>query len=203
MRRMVFITAMLLAASLFLISCADQGAGNTANKPANTVNNAAATAPVNTAAIETELKKMTSDMAATLVKGDTAAIDKLYNDNYVFIGPDGAVATKAQRIESMKSGDTKLESLTFDEVSVRVNPEGTGAIVVSKATAKGKNMGKPVDGQNRVTHVWSKTKDGWRLVHGQVSPIAGAAAAPASNTASSNTSTTSPPAANAANANRY
>jgi ketosteroid isomerase-like protein len=175
---MLFMTAMLLAASLFLIACGDQGAGNTANKPANAVNSAA-TAPVNTAAIETDLKKMTSDMAASIVKGDTVALDKLYNDNYVFIGPDGAVATKAQRIESMKSGDSKLESLTFEDVSVRVNPEGTGAIVVSKATVKGKNMGKPIEGQNRVSHVWSKTKDGWRLVHGQVSPLTAAAPAKA------------------------
>ncbi|HKX82690.1 MAG TPA: nuclear transport factor 2 family protein [Pyrinomonadaceae bacterium] len=165
--------ALLAAGCLMLSACGEPAANNAANKPANAANNAA-TAPVNTAAIETDLKKMTSDMAATLVKGDTAAIEKLYNDNYMFVGPDGAVATKAQRLESMKSGDTKLESLTFDEVSVRVNPEGTGAIVVSKATVKGKNMGKPVEGVNRVSHVWRKTPDGWRLVHGQVSPLTAA-----------------------------
>jgi hypothetical protein len=63
----------------------------------------------------------------------------------------------------MKEGATKYESLTYDDVNVRVNAEGNGAVVIAKATVKGMNMGKPIDGVNRVTQVWSKTKDGWKM----------------------------------------
>ena len=174
--------AMLIAASLLLVSCGDSGvgnAGNAGNKPANAANNANAAPAANAAAIETEIKKLATDMSAAQVKGDTGAMDKLWADNYMFAGPDGSVATKAQRIDSMKSGESKIETLSYDEMSVRSNPEGTGAILIGRATVKGTNMGKPVDGQFRMTQVWSKTKDGWRLVSGQVTPITAPATKPA------------------------
>lgn len=186
MRITLFLTAMLVAASL--LGACNQGAANSAaNTTANAANkvaNAAASPAADAAAIETEIKKTISDMAATLQKNDADAIQKLYSDNYTFVGPDGALATGAQRIASMKSGDTKYDSIVYDEVTVRSNPEGNGAVSISRATVKGKNLGKSIDGQFRVTHVWSKTKDGWRLVSAQTTPItASSAAAPPSNSA--------------------
>ncbi|HEV8590887.1 MAG TPA: hypothetical protein VGQ55_02210, partial [Pyrinomonadaceae bacterium] len=94
--RVFLVNVLLVAAStILLISCGGQaGNGNAANKPANAANNATATAPAaNAAAIEADLKKMTSDMAASLVKNDVAAMEKVYGENYMFVGPDGAVAT--------------------------------------------------------------------------------------------------------------
>lgn len=194
-----YFAPMLLATACFLLSaCGEPAANNAANKPANAANNAA-TAPVNTTAIEADLKKMTNDMAASTVKSDVAALEKIWADNYMFISPDGTLSTRAQRIESMKSGDTKLDSLSYDEVTVRVNPEGTGAIVVARATAKGKNLGQPVDGQSRVTHVWSKTKDGWRMVSGQVTRITSPAPAKADDTKAAETNK----AATTNSANKY
>ena len=175
MKRIFFTTMTLIIASFFM---ACDPAANTGNKPANApANNANAAAPVaNAAAIETEIKKLANDGTAAITKNDTAALDKLWADNYMFVGQDGVVSTKAQRIESMKSGSSKIETLTYDEMSVRSNAEGTGAILVGRATVKGTNMGKPVDGQMRFTQVWSKTKDGWRSVSGQVTAITAPAA---------------------------
>ncbi len=182
----------LVAAAAFLAAC-EPGAGNTtANKPANTANaaNNAATAPAaDAAAIETEIKKLANDGVASILKGDTTAVEKLWNDNYVFIAQDGTVTTKAQRIDAMKSGQSKLESLAYDEMSVRSNPEGTGAILIGRATVKGTNMGKPVDGQMRFTQVWSKTKDGWRQVSGQVTAISAASPAKSDEKTAANSNT--------------
>ncbi|MGB7202622.1 MAG: nuclear transport factor 2 family protein [Pyrinomonadaceae bacterium] len=175
MKKLILMIMTLITASFLLISCGGPAANNSANagnKAANT-----ATAPAaDAAAIETEIKKLANEGVAAVTKGDTTALDKLWGDNYVFVGQDGAVSTKAQRIESMKSGQSKIESLAYDEMSVRSNPDGTGAVLIGRATVKGTNMGKSVDGQMRFTQVWSKTKDGWRLVSGQVTPIAAAAA---------------------------
>ena len=195
MRKILFLMVMLAVASLS--SACDQGAANNAaNKPANAANNTANTAAkpaADSAAIETDIKKAINDMAASLQKNDADAIQKLYTDNYMFVGPEGQLATGAQRIASMKSGDTKYDSITYDEVTVRSNAEGNGAVSISRATVKGKNLGKPVDGQYRVTHVWSKTKDGWRLASGQTTPIAaGAAAAPPSNKVTNSNSASEP-----------
>lgn len=183
MRRNILTMALLIAASFLLSACGDMAANNTANRPANAAaNNSNASAPANMAAAEAEIKKMANDGIAATIKGDTAAMEKIWSDNYTFIGQDGAVATRAQRLESMKSGSTKIESLSYDEINVRSNPEGTGALLIARATVKGTSMGKPVDGHVRVSQVWGKTKDGWRQVSTHVTNITGAAAtAPAAN----------------------
>ena len=196
MSRIIPAFALSLAA-LLLMSCGEPAANNATNKPTNAANNAVANTATDPAALQAELKKLTTDSAASLSKNDVDAMEKVYGENYMFIGPDGAVATRAERIQAMKKGDTKYESVTYDDISVRTNPEGTGAIVISTATVKGKNMGKPIDGKFRVTHVWSKTKDGWRMVNGQTTAITAAAAKPdekaPANTAAANTNAAKPP----------
>jgi ketosteroid isomerase-like protein len=175
MRKIFLVSSMLIVASLLLVSCGDPGAGNAGNRTANagnTANNAAATAPVNNAAIETDLKKLVNDTAAALAKNDVATLEKTYADNYMLVNLDGSVQTKAERLASFKSGETKFDSFAYDEVNVRINPEGTGAVVIARATAKGMNKGKPVaEGPIRVTQVWSKTKDGWRQASGHATAI--------------------------------
>lgn len=199
MRKIVLVMATLITAS-FLTSCDSAANSNSANKPANAANNAAPAA--NSAAIETDIKKLVNDTAAALAKNDVDALDRLYADNYMLVNLDGSVQNKADRLGSIKSGETKFDSFTYDEVNVRTNLEGTGAVVIMRATATGMNKGKKVDGVVRVTQVWSKTKDGWRQVSGHATQIAAAASPSAANTAASNSSSTSTPAANTANANK-
>lgn len=195
MRRTILLTAAIWALLLLLSSCGGPAATNATNKPANAANNATATAPAaNAAAIETEIKKAVDEMSAALSKNDAAAMEKMLTDTYRFVGPDGAVATGPERIASMKSGNTKFESITFDEVSVRSNPEGNGAVSIARVTVKGTNLGSPVNGQNRVTYVWSKAKDGWRLASAHVSEIKAAA-----KPANANSATNAAPANVAAN----
>jgi len=152
------------------------GCGQQAGAPANAVASNAANAskpaaPVDTAAVEADIKKAVAEYAAGMAKNDMAAFDKGTTDNFMFVGNDGTVSTKAERMESMKTGATKYESLTYDDVTVRVRPTGDGAIVIGKATVKGMNMGKPIDGANRVTQVWMKTNDGWKMVTLQATAI--------------------------------
>jgi ketosteroid isomerase-like protein len=170
MKKMIFAFLSLILAA-FLASCGEQ-----AGKPANALASNAANAnkpaaPVDTAAIESDVRKMVSEYAAGLAKNDTAAFDKATADNFMFVGNDGVVSTKAQRLESMKTGATKYESLTYDDLTVRVRPTGDGAIVIGKATVKGMNMGKPIDGAMRVTQVWMKANDGWKMVTLQATAI--------------------------------
>lgn len=187
---------MLITVSFALTACEPAANTNVANKPANAANNGnSATAPVSTAAIETEIKKMVNDVGAALAKNDVDALDKIYGDTYMLVNVDGSVQTKAERLASFRSGDTKFESFVYDEISVRSNPEGTGAIAISRSTAKGINKGQRIDRQVRVTQVWSKTKDGWKQVSGQATLITGA---PATTTVT-NTAPANKPANTAAN----
>jgi len=172
MKRIILSITTLIVATFMFTSC---GAPAANNAPANNSNKPAAntaTAPAaDAAAIEADLKKLVTEYAASTSKNDIAAYEKATTDNFMFVGNDGAVYTKAQRVDSMKSGATKYDSLTYDDLNVRVNAEGNGAVVIGKATVKGTNMGKPIDETVRVTQIWSKTKDGWKMASLQATNI--------------------------------
>ena len=192
--------AMLIAAS-FLGACSPAANNGNANKSVNAANNSATAPAANSAATETEIKKLVADTAAALAKNDVAALDKIYSDNYMLVNLDGSVQNKSERLASIRSGETKFDSFTYDEVNVRSNPEGTGAVVISRATATGTNKGRKIEGTIRVTQVWSKSPNGWRQVSGHATQIAATSTTPA-NTSASNTASTSPSAANTANVNK-
>lgn len=175
MKKIFFASLTLILTSLFM-ACGDQGAGNAGNKPANAPANNTAVAPAaNSDAIATDIKKLMTDAAAALAKNDAATMDRIYADNYMLVNIDGSVQTKAERIAALKSGDAKYESFAYDDITVRSNPEGTGAISIARATIKGTMKGKPVDGTFRVTQVYSKMKDGWKQVSAQATKIEGGA----------------------------
>ena len=176
--RKLLCLGMLVTAS-FLIACEPAANTNSANKPANAVNNSAQAPAANSAAVETELKKLVSETAAALAKNDVATLEKLYSDNYMLVNLDGSVQNKTERLGSMRSGDTKFDSFSYDEVSVRSNPEGTGAVVIARAPAAGINKGKKTEGTIRVTQVWAKTATGWRQVSGHATQISASSASPA------------------------
>ena len=175
MKRIV-LALLTLAASAFFTACGDQGLVNKpTNAAANNTNNASPA--VNPAAVETDIKKLMTDAAAALSKNDADAMDKIYADNYMLVNIDGSLQTKAERLASLRSGETKYDSFAYDDINVRSNPEGTGAISIARLTMKGTMRGKPVDGTFRVTQVYSKTKDGWKQVSAQATKIEGGPAA--------------------------
>ena len=198
MRKMFLVLATMVVASFIFTACEPAANTTTANKPVNAGNNA--TTGASSVAVEAEIKKLVTDTAAALAKNDADALDKMYAENYMLVNLDGSVQSKADRIASFRSGDTKFESFAYDEVNVRTNPEGTGAVVISRATAKGTNKGQAIGGTVRVTQVWSKTKDGWKQVSGHATQITGAA----TNTTAANTTNANRPAMGntAANTNR-
>ena len=199
----VYLDSAVMALAAFFVACGDQGGAN--NKAANAGNssnaaNAAntATAPANTAAMQAELQKLMDATQAALSKNDADALDKIYAENYMTVNQDGTVANRADRLAAIKSGDVKYESAVFSEQNFRFNPEGTGAIGITKLTIKGTFKGKPMDGVYRVTGIYSKTKDGWKLAGSQTTRIEGAADAPKA----ANSNTAVPGKANAPEANK-
>lgn len=164
---------MLTAASFLLTSCGDTTGGNTtnANKPANSTNSA--NSPTNTATssanTDADVKKLIGDLSAALSKNDTAALDKIYADDYTLVSQTGDVATKAQRLDAMKSGDLKFENVVFSDLKVR--SYGDTAVTIGSSSGKSWNKGKESTTNYRVTFVANKTKDGWRIVGAHLSPM--------------------------------
>lgn len=193
MRKTITLITALMGVAL-MSSCEAPAANNAAaNKPANTANNAAAKPAADSAAVEADVKKFITDFEVALNKNDADAIGKFYNDDYSLIDQDGAMQTKASRIEQIKSGKVKWEGLKFADLKVRTHPAGDGAVVYAHATGKTTVDGKTTDRNSMVTWVVRKGADGWHFLHAQITDVKGGAQKPADE---------KPAAANTAPANK-
>jgi ketosteroid isomerase-like protein len=96
------------------------------------------------------------------VRGDAAALDRLYAEEFVYTTPDGEVRDKAQQLAFTRSGDLRLESGRSDDVQVRIY--GDTAVMTGRFTAKGRFRDRGIDIRERYTAVWVRRRGAWRLV---------------------------------------
>jgi ketosteroid isomerase-like protein len=114
------------------------------------------------ASVEEELKKLETDRAAAVVKGDVATLEKQTSDDYTLINMYGQMSGKSQMIDNFKSGQTKLTSDDLSDMKVRVY--GNTAVITGKADAAGTMAGKDVKGQIAFTRVYVKKGGSWQSV---------------------------------------
>lgn len=173
MKRIFFTLMALLIAALFT-ACGDQGAANTASKPANAANAANAAAPAaDPKAAEADIKKVMDNIVAALSKNDADAMDKIYADNYQIVNVDGSVQNKAERLAALRSGEVKYSAFAYSEPNIRVSSDGNNAVVIGKLSMKGTFKGKAMDGDYRNTLVFLKTNAGWKLMSASSNKIEG------------------------------
>ena len=103
-------------------------------------------------------------------KRDVATLDDIWADDYTFTNPHGALLTKKQRLENIRSGHTQIESVASEDEDVRVY--GDTAVITARITLKGKYSGKESSGQYRSISVWVNQQGRWRLVANQLTLIA-------------------------------
>jgi len=111
---------------------------------------------------EEQLKKMETERAAAVVKGDTDLLAKQTADDYSLINVNGATSDKAQMLDQIKSGQIKLQSDDLSDMKVHVY--GNTAVVTGKAAVKGVVGGKETDGTVAFTRVWVKKGGKWQTV---------------------------------------
>lgn len=105
-----------------------------------------------------------------LTKSDVAAIDKLYDDRIVYTHSSGKVDTKQSYLAAIKSGATKYQSMTRDDIKVSVY-EHTAVVIChwSVRVIAGNNK---TDMNARYLHVYVEQADGWKLVAHESTRIA-------------------------------
>jgi ketosteroid isomerase-like protein len=107
--------------------------------------------------------------SAAVAKKDVAALEDFWTDDYTFINPHGALITKKQRLENLKSGHTDVEATARQVEAVHVYGDTT--ITASRITLKGKYSGKEAGGDYRMLSVWVNQQGRWRLAANQLTPI--------------------------------
>jgi uncharacterized protein (TIGR02246 family) len=112
--------------------------------------------------VEQAIKQLDNERIRAQIGADAVALDRIYADDFIGVGPSGRVRTKAQVISDFTSGDLKFQSIVTDEVQVRVY-ENT-AVETGLSTMSGQDKGKAVPRDTRFTRVWVKQEGRWRLV---------------------------------------
>jgi ketosteroid isomerase-like protein len=112
--------------------------------------------------VEQTIRQLDHERIQAQIGADAAALDRIYADDFIGVGPSGTVRTKPQVISDFTSGDLKFQSITTDEVQVRVY-ERT-AVETGLSTMVGQDKGKTVPRDTRFTRVWVKQKGRWKLV---------------------------------------
>jgi uncharacterized protein (TIGR02246 family) len=112
--------------------------------------------------VEQVIRRLDGERIQAQLHADATALDRIYADDFVGVGPSGTVRTKPQVIADFTSGDLKFQSITTDEVQVRVY--GNTAVETGRSTMTGQDKGKDVPRDTRFTRVWVNQRGHWRLV---------------------------------------
>ena len=114
------------------------------------------------AGVEQIIRKLDEERIQAQIHADAAALDRLYADDFIGVGPSGTVRTKPQVISDFTSGMLKFHSITTNDVQVRVY--GNTAVETGGAIMKGEDKGRTVPQDTRFTRVWVKQQGRWQLV---------------------------------------
>ena len=118
--------------------------------------------------VEQAIRQLDKERIQAQISANAAALDRIYADDFIGVGPSGTVRTKPQVISDFTGGHLKFQSITTDEVQVRVY-ENT-AVETGLSKMVGQDKGKVVPSDNRFTRVWVKQQGRWRLVANHYSP---------------------------------
>jgi ketosteroid isomerase-like protein len=116
-----------------------------------------------------EIRKVDRERIQAQVNADTVALDRIYAVDFIGIGPSGTLRTKKDVLADFKSGSLKFQSITTDDVRIRVY--GNAAVETGLSTMKGQDAEKVVPEENRFTRVWIKQGGRWRLVSNHYSNL--------------------------------
>src|SRR6186713_1665022 len=81
------------------------------------------------------IRKLDNERIQAQIHADAVALDRIYADDFIGVGPSGRVRTKAQVISDFTSGDLKFQSITTDDVQVRVY--GNAAVETGRSIMNG------------------------------------------------------------------
>jgi ketosteroid isomerase-like protein len=112
--------------------------------------------------VEEVIRKLDNERIQAQIHADAKALDRIYAEDFIGVGPSGTVRTKPQVLSDFTGGTLKFQSITTDEVQVRIY-ENT-AVETGLSTMVGQDKGKTVPRETRFTRVWVRQQGQWRLV---------------------------------------
>jgi uncharacterized protein (TIGR02246 family) len=122
-----------------------------------------------TESVVEKIRSLDEERIQAQIHADARALDRIYADDFIGIGPSGTVRTKPQVLADFTSHDLKFQSITTDDVRIRVY--GNTVVETGRSTMVGQDKGKVVPRDNRFTRVWVRRQGRWRLVANHYSTL--------------------------------
>jgi ketosteroid isomerase-like protein len=113
----------------------------------------------------TELIELENRFNEALLRGDIAVIEEIEANDLIFTDATGVVTSKAEEIQSIKSGEVKFASIKMTDIHVQ--DYGNVGVVTGSLVEKAQYKNADISGTYRFTDVWAKRKGKWEHVAGQ------------------------------------
>jgi len=120
--------------------------------------------------IEKAFRDLDRGWVAAYLQGDAELFDRIWVEGFIFTFPFGQFTNKAQEVANIKCGDLAFESLSTDNMNVRVY--GKTAVVTGRLMINGRNKDQDISGQYNYTNVLEKLQESWRIVASHAAHIA-------------------------------
>ena len=113
-----------------------------------------------------------AELVAAQMSNDVAALDRLLDDELMFVGIDGSIATKQDDLDAHRARRLRLARMHPMDRRVLHVADGI-AVVCVLMDYEGTWDGAPIGGRLRYTRIWREHDGAWRIVAGHLSPVGG------------------------------
>ena len=117
-----------------------------------------------------EIDQMEAAWSSAILKANSAALEGLLADDYTGISAKGALQTKEQAINSLRTGAFRVSTLSTSDKKIRIY--GSTAVVTSQAELTAGKDNQEMTGHYRYTRVYVRNSQGeWKIVSFEASRI--------------------------------
>ena len=111
-----------------------------------------------------DVVKFEAELVEAIKSSDLKFLNIVLHDDLIFISPNGQVITKQMDLPSHKAGEMMVSQLI--PVIGDVKLFNDTAIVVVDYDAKGKMLGKLIEGKFRYIRIWKQFNEGLKVIGG-------------------------------------
>ena len=116
------------------------------------------------------IEQLEATLRQAQLDGDIDALDRLIDEALLFVGPNGALASKADDLALHRSGAVRFTAHeAIDLAWRRIAPDVVVVALLARLAVL--VHGQPVEGDYRYTRVWARRDARWRVVAGHVSAM--------------------------------
>jgi ketosteroid isomerase-like protein len=119
---------------------------------------------------ERDIRELETQRFRAMERVDVATLNRILSDELIYTHANGLQQTKAELIGVLGSGDMKYESITPDDIRVRIYNET--AVVTGRASMKIKARGEEQTFKLCYLDVYVKQDSRWQMVAWQSSRVA-------------------------------